>query len=433
MGKLFLRLYLLIVAIVVVAITIGSMVTWAVSQQELDNDYRRLAKGTFHLLIRELQQLPMDAWPQHIANLNTQFGYPLSITPLTTIVLDDDERTRLKDGEIIVINDGDVFHQRIGETRFAVTLGPIGTPWVYLVVQLVVFMFVVSGIALAVWFWVRPLWRSMEELERVAESFGQGTLSARAAVPNTSALTLLAHRFNAMAERIERLIGSHKELTRAVAHELRTPITRLRFGMEMSQVATHDTHRLRYLNDMERDIAELDTLIAELLDYARFDRDTPALDIQAHALAAWLQQTMDDTRLPMPEITFHCNVPTTATAFFDDTLMRRALGNILRNASRHARAQVNVAADITNDACVIHVDDDGSGVPIAEHERIFEPFVRLDDGHSSSRGGYGLGLAIARRILQWHGGHIHVDSSSLGGARFSLHWPGKSDQANLPP
>ena len=426
MGKLFLRLYFLIVAIVIVALVIGDVVTLALSKQALDNDYRRLAKGTFHLLLRELQHAPRDAWPEHIQSLNPNFGYPLSVTPLAEIKIDEHEYVRLMAGEIVVINDGDIFYQRIGDTTLAITLGPIGTPWVYRTVEFAILAFIVGGIALAVWFWVRPLWRGMVELEHAAKSFGEGTLSARAAVSSTSALALLAQRFNAMAGRIERLIDSHKELTRAVAHELRTPIARLRFGVAMSQTAT-TAKRARYLDGMERDIVELDALIAELLDYARFDRDTPVLDLQIYALATWLHQAVDDARLSTPALTFRCTAQTTMNVFFDERLMTRALGNILRNAARYARSEINITIEIIEGACIIHVDDDGPGVPASGRERIFEPFVRLDGSRGRDSGGYGLGLAIARRIAHWHHGNIEVGDSLMGGARFSLRWPGKRD------
>lgn len=206
MGKLFLRLYFLIVAIVIAALVIGDVVTFALSKQELDNDYRRLAKGTFHLLLRELQHAPRDAWPEHIQSLNPEFGYPLSVTPLAEIEIDEHEYAQLIAGEIAVVNDGDIFYQRIGDTTLAITMGPIGTPWVYHTVEFAILAFLVGGIAVAVWFWVRPLWRGMVEMERAAKSFGEGTLSARATVSSTSALALLAQRFNAMAGRIERLI-----------------------------------------------------------------------------------------------------------------------------------------------------------------------------------------------------------------------------------
>lgn len=431
MGKLFLRLYLLIVTSVIAALIVGDVLTLTLSKQELDNDYRRLAKGTFYLLARELQLLPPAAWPERIRTLSPQFGYPLSISPLAAVELSERERARLMAGEIAVINDGDIFYQRIGATDFAVVMGPIGTPWVHHAMQLAIIVFLAGGIALAVWFWVRPLWRGVVQLEHSVKSFGEGTLSARAAISQTPALASLVQGFNAMAERIERLIDSHKELTRAVAHELRTPVARLRFALELSQ-ASADDERALYLNLMERDIVEFDALIVELLDYARFDRDAPTLDLRSHALAAWLHRTVNDTRVPVPAATFHCSAQTPTNAFFDDRLMARALGNILRNAARYARADVSVSAEIVEGACVIHVDDDGPGVPVSERKRIFEPFVRLDGSRGRDSGGYGLGLAIAQRIVHWHHGNIEVGDSPMGGARFSLQWPGNLDRASSP-
>lgn len=430
MGRLFARLYLLIVAIAVVALTVGNVVTLALAQQKLDDDYRRLAKGTFHLIARELQQAPRDTWAERIRRLDPEFGYPLSLVPLAAIDLPERQRTRLLNGEIVVIHDGDMFYQRVGDAPVAVAMGPIGTPWVYHAAQLGILAFLAGGIGVAVWFWVRPLWRGMVELERTAEAFGRGVLSVRAAAPRASALAVLAGRFNAMAERIERLIDSHKDLTRAVAHELRTPIARLRFAKEMARTDAAE-ERTRYLDGMERDIVELDALISELLDYARLERDAPVLDVRSHALADWVRRTVDGVRASAASVTFHCEAPATGiSACFDDRFMTRALGNVLRNAARHARAEVRVSAAVAVDTCVVHVDDDGPGVPASERERIFEPFVRLDANRDG--GGYGLGLAIARRILRWHDGDIGVHASPLGGARFSLRWPATPGHTSLP-
>ncbi|NNG00399.1 MAG: two-component sensor histidine kinase, partial [Desulfobacteraceae bacterium] len=77
--------------------------------------------------------------------------------------------------------------------------------------------------------------------------------------------------------------------------------------------------------------------------------------------------------------------------------------------------------------CVIHVDDDGPGIPVKDRSAVFEPFVRLDTSRKQNSGGYGLGLAIVRRIVHWHGGRAEVSSSDLGGARFTLRWPAEQD------
>ena len=108
---------------------------------------------------------------------------------------------------------------------------------------------------------------------------------------------------------------------------------------------------------------------------------------------------------------------------FEPRLMARALGNVLQNARRYAKQRVEVDAAINADTCRIVIDDDGPGIPEADRARIFEPFTRLDTSRNRDSGGYGLGLAIAQRIAQWHGGNIGVEDSPLGGARFVISWP----------
>ncbi len=103
--------------------------------------------------------------------------------------------------------------------------------------------------------------------------------------------------------------------------------------------------------------------------------------------------------------------------------LRRALSNLLTNAMRHAETRVQVSFVIEGDRARLLVDDDGPGVPEEAWERVFTPFLRLDDSRTRASGGHGLGLSIVRRIIYWHGGRAGVGTSELGGARFSLTWP----------
>jgi two-component system sensor histidine kinase RstB len=100
-----------------------------------------------------------------------------------------------------------------------------------------------------------------------------------------------------------------------------------------------------------------------------------------------------------------------------------AIKNLLRNAIRYARTTIHVSAAIAGDRIQIHVDDDGIGIPPEERERVFSAFTRLDRSRDRSTGGYGLGLAIARLVMEMHGGTASADESPLGGARFTLAWP----------
>jgi signal transduction histidine kinase len=99
------------------------------------------------------------------------------------------------------------------------------------------------------------------------------------------------------------------------------------------------------------------------------------------------------------------------------------VSNLIANAGRYAKSQIVVSLEKKDNACMIHVDDDGPGIAEADRKRIFEPFVRLDASRDRDTGGSGLGLAIVQRIVTMHRGTVWTETSPLGGARFTLGWP----------
>ena len=110
-------------------------------------------------------------------------------------------------------------------------------------------------------------------------------------------------------------------------------------------------------------------------------------------------------------------------ARFDPQLMARALGNLLQNAKRYARSEIKITFSRDNGCYQLKVDDDGSGIPKDERERIFDAFKRLDASRDRGTGGYGLGLSIVQRITYWHGGEVSVADSPTGGASLIMRWP----------
>ncbi|UHJ66528.1 ATP-binding protein [Melaminivora jejuensis] len=312
---------------------------------------------------------------------------------------------------------------------------------------------------------IRRLLQRLEQLERSVQRFGEGDLSARVHEQGHDEVARLAQRFNASAARIEALVASHKSLLANASHELRSPLTRIRMGLELLHGST-DLGAARA--EIERNIAELDQLVDEILLASRLD---------AGAFAGDSFESVDLLGLAAEEcarVDAELSAGSAGSSGSDDgaqdmdgaggplevhgdaRLLRRALRNLLENARRYSQGEVtlhiarvadthgpgsadgagNAAGDVgptpgaataapaAGAVCVLQVCDHGPGVPPAQRERIFEPFYRLP-GASERAGGVGLGLALVRSIAQRHGGSVQCTARPDGqtGACFVLRLP----------
>lgn len=253
-----------------------------------------------------------------------------------------------------------------------------------------------GGIALAVaicaYPMVRRLTRRLERLQAGVEQLGAGDLGARVHVEGKDEVAMLAASFNRAAARIEELVGSHKLLLANASHELRTPLSRIRMGVELLKEAAAPQD-LKRKADLERDIAELDGLVDEILLSSRLDA-VKGLDrreeVDLLALAAEEGARYGD-----------CTVGgTPVTVCGDSALLRRMMRNLVENAERHGAPPVVIEVRAEGAHASVTVSDTGPGVAPGERERVFMPFFR-----SPCRDrGAGLGLTLVRQIARRHGG-----------------------------
>ena len=264
------------------------------------------------------------------------------------------------------------------------------------------------AIALGSYPLVRRITGRLERLQARVEALGAGDLKVRVQIEGRDEVADLARSFNSAAQRIEKLLGTHKSLLAHVSHELRTPLARMRIAVELLP----RTERPELRAHLKRDIAELDELIGELLLASRLDAERPlqldTLDLLALAAEEAAGYGVEVRGQPV-------------SVRGDARLLRRLLRNLLENARRYAAGSaVDVEiGPLAEGKARIAVSDRGPGVPEAERERIFEPFYRLA-GVQSGNEGVGLGLALVRQIARHHGGEARCLARAGGGSVFEV-------------
>lgn len=273
------------------------------------------------------------------------------------------------------------------------------------------------GVALATYPIVRHLTRRLEALQGSVDRWGTGDLSARVPVRGSDEIAALAERFNHAAQRIEGLVGAHKSLLANASHELRSPLTRIRMGLElMGEQPTPG-----FKAEIARNISELDQLIDEILLASRLD--TREADMGTPEAVDMLGLCAEECARSGAEFAPDPACADGVTVQGVHKLLRRLVRNLLENARRYSDGpvQVTLQRDGTTHL-LLRVSDRGPGVPEALRERIFEPFYRLP-GASEQAGGVGLGLALVRSISERHGGTVLCTANPGGGACFVVKLP----------
>lgn len=270
-----------------------------------------------------------------------------------------------------------------------------------------------------------PLVRRVQTLERAANALGDGALGTRVKVRNADAIGSLEKHFNEMSERLESLLSNQKQLVQAVAHEIRTPLARVNFGIEMMANAPDAEERQRRERDVAAELAELDELVGELLVFSRYDAGTAPLDKLPLPLRETVEDMVEHCRAGRPDIELELvgDDDGQLTVEAHPNSFNRVLRNLITNAQRYGESRVTVRLSGDDGGVAVAVEDDGPGIPEVDRERVFEPFARVDDSRNRDFGGVGLGLAIVRRIHDAHGGTVEVGQSPSGGARFVSTWP----------
>lgn len=448
MNRAFISLYLIIVSSVIV---IGwatervwrayndshSSASLAIGEHaDLPADRKDLISSIFF----SFNNRPIDVIQKKIAELSEQLELDLGVH-----LLDDFTEGEFKDAlrkqETIKINRNEtelVYYTLAADKAWVLSLTEQKKQRDDVWVQRIFLISFYLLIAIAIYFWVLPLTRDLKRLQDRAERVGRDGLVEKLDLKPSSSVYSLAKSFNRMTARIRELLASQKEMTHAISHELRTPLARMKFTLASIETKSGDSSAWR---DIDTNIKELEALISQFLNYASYEAKQAQIEYKEGELVPMLERIVRHGHYSVT-VDVDNNLRSEIVRC-DWDMIEHCIKNLLENASRYAKNAILVELTETDDSYFIKVHDDGQGVPEEDRERIFDAFYRSSNNSKQNvekqyvrekrqaevegkvarpDKGFGLGLALVKRIIRWHHGSIEVQHSCMGGACFVLSW-----------
>ena len=305
-----------------------------------------------------------------------------------------------------------VFGQMSPDGRYCLIL--IRDSWYFWFLQPADLLVALLLISLCYWL-ARYLTKPLRQLRWAAERLGNGDLTARAEESRKDELGELAAAFNRMADHIQTLMAAERRLLLDISHELRSPLARLSVAVELAR--TGDGSGL-LLDRIQREADRLNSLIRQMLEVTRTEGDPSRMRADHVRLDELVAGLVDDCSIEAAAhgCALYLHSVSRLTLNGDSELLRRAIENVMRNAIRYAPPETKVEVTVENGEgwAKIRVRDYGPGVPLEALPRLFDPFYRVEPDRDRKSGGVGLGLAIARRAVQLHKGHLRASNASPG-------------------
>nr|WP_218946121.1 MULTISPECIES: ATP-binding protein [unclassified Acinetobacter] len=382
---------------------------------------------------------------QYLEKIQHHFSYPISIQNVQSLPLDSEQIGRLRlDHSIILYRDSatergttiSIVSPIPSSTSEVLVMGPVPLfNWMPFQLAAGITLLSLFVLSLGVYGLLVPMQRKLRAVNYALNKMKGGDLSVRLPVESTDEFGTLASSYNSMSDHIERLIEAQRELMRAVSHELRTPVARIRFGVEMMADEDDYDYRQQQVEQIDKDIEALNTLIDEIMTYAKLEQGMPSLEFEDVSLFEVLDQVLIETEALKTGKTLELQAPPIGVIVETERrYLHRVVQNLVGNAVRYCDDKVLISGGVNDEGMAyICVEDDGPGIPEEDRKRIFDAFARLDDSRTRASGGYGLGLSIVSRIAYWFGGTVGIDGSpTLGGARFTITWPATRFKKNKP-
>ena len=250
--------------------------------------------------------------------------------------------------------------------------------------------------------------RPIVKLSKAAERFGRGEKVDDLRPSGASEIRKATIEFDKMMKRINKHLNQRSEMLSGISHDLRTPLTRLKLQLAMTE--KKDTAK-----KMALDIDEMEKMLNDYLQYAKSQSEEDYIEIDINELVLDILQNFDRTK-------YEYKVSANVNIYGRKNLLRRSLTNIVENGLSYGdKIFVEIKKSIGN--AIITIEDNGPGLPKKEYENVFKPFYRVDKSRSLNRSGVGLGLSISQDIVKSHGGNILLSESKYKGLAVKISLP----------
>ena len=389
--------------------------------------------ATSFLTLNELGHYSIELRPERFEQLKQTSTFELNRTPRNRLSLTTKQLRNIDLGNVVFERNIYLGHQEWiksysswGSTQDVLELGKVpyfdAYPIKILFPALVITLVLVAAI---VWLLLEHLRLKVIQIHQTVDAIGSSQNLAAPQVDGKDSIDDLKDKIYSMGQRIDKLIGEQAYMIRAISHDLRTPIAKLRFRLESISILL-----LQYQNDDELalqcqdDIDQLDLLIDELLTYEHLSTK-PDTKHSPVSLSEILQREVKDVApcYPKLDFTFYNESNCPISILGNEILLKRLFSNVLTNAGKYAQQKVMVCLKLTDNQAIIEVADDGQGFETSSLSDLFKPFYKGDSARTVSDGGFGLGLAICKQISQQHKGSIAAANSSAGGAEITIKIP----------
>ncbi|BCV55219.1 ATP-binding protein [Shewanella algae] len=345
-------------------------------------------------------------------------GAHLSTLAAGSLALPTSLRQLLNEGQTLALrhSSGELYYYKQVSGSELLRFGPVTEKQDREDVTSLILLGFYSSLALVAILLIWPVFRDLHTLQQSAIRFGRQPSLQPLTIRKSSAIFPLAQALYSMSHQIVSFVQMHKELSHTISHEVRTPLARMRFALELSKQQMEPQYAAR----LAQDIDEIEQLAANYLSFARLEHKQGELCHSPQSIADFMQTLEQKYSLYSRDfqIGFH-SVP--GQAQFDKTAMNVACQNLIQNAMRFAEKEIQVSFEQSESHNCLRVEDDGPGFE-DKGKKLLAAFAR--DAKQSDGSGFGLGLYIVRKIAIWHGGRLELShSQTLGGAAISLCWP----------